>query len=327
MKINFPLHLLVLIPLICAAPLSAQLPGTPIIETTGNDEGLIEKATKLREAGKLLKDAQVAEQMEKPEAAAVELAEENVQALKTREVAEKARKGFLRVGYFFLCKRCDHWHFNLAGGYAVGKDTIASCYHVIKPGDDMREGYLVAVDCEDNVIPVTKVLAADKALDTVILRVEGGNQSPLGLSDAVAVGDPAYCYSFPLGQRGYFSNGIVNRFYWKGPRKGDAGSLEELRSLRVNVSTDWAPGSSGAAIVDEKANVIGHVDTISPLSEGGKRPAAKPEKSAEGGKAQAPAGGKDRFGGATLITLHEAIPARAIKAIITKLNATPPAEK
>lgn len=327
MKIPSHLLLLALLPLFCAAPSLAQLPGTPIIETAGNDDELIQKASKLREAGKLMKDAQVAEQMDKPEPGAVELAAENGQVLKTREVADKARKGFLRVGYFFLCKRCDHWHFNLAGGYAIGKDTIASCYHVIKPGDDMREGYLVAVDWENNVIPVTKVLAADKALDTVILRVEGGTQVPLGLSDAVAVGDPAYCYSFPLGQRGYFSNGIVNRFYWKGPRKGDAGSLEELRALRVNVSTDWAPGSSGAAIVDEKANVIGHVDTISPLSEGGRRPAAKPEKPADGGKAQGPAAGKDRFNGATLITLHEAIPARAIKAIIAKLNATPAAEK
>ena len=32
---------------------------------------------------------------------------------------------------------------------------------------------------------------------------------------------------------------------------------------RMNVSTDWAPGSSGAAVIDECCNAIGHVSEIS----------------------------------------------------------------
>jgi hypothetical protein len=84
--------------------------------------------------------------------------------------------------------------------------------------------------------------------------------------------------------------------------------LESLLTLRVNVSTDWAPGSSGAAVVDECGNVIGHVATIAPLAEGGnnRNNAKKPN---------------DRFDGATLITLHEAIPAAAIKALVDQMNA------
>ena len=50
---------------------------------------------------------------------------------------------------------------------------------------------------------------------------------------------------------------------------GNAKIAEELKAssqkdhLRVNVSTDWAPGSSGSAVLDQCGNVIGHVSTIS----------------------------------------------------------------
>ena len=50
--------------------------------------------------------------------------------------------------------------------------------------------------------------------------------------------------------------------------------LDELKALRLNVSTDWAPGSSGAAVLDERGNVIGHVSTISPMSESAPRASA-----------------------------------------------------
>jgi hypothetical protein len=82
-----------------------------------------------------------------------------------------------------------------------------------------------------------------------------------------------FCLSDPLDERGYFSEGIVNRFYWKRAPKGDLESLDALKNLRVNVSTDWAPGSSGAAVLDQCGNAIGHVSTISPLSEGAHQPA------------------------------------------------------
>lgn len=51
---------------------------------------------------------------------------------------------------------------------------------------------------------------------------------------------------------------MVNRFYVRG-KKGD-------ESSRMEVSTDWAPGSSGAAVVDQCGNAIGHVSEISSAS-------------------------------------------------------------
>ena len=78
---------------------------------------------------------------------------------------------------------------------------------------------------------------------------------------AVRPGDAAYCLSDPLGVTGYFSEGMVNRFFRKPDNKGT-----EDEALRLHVSTDWAPGSSGSPVLDQCGNAIGHVSMIAPMS-------------------------------------------------------------
>jgi hypothetical protein len=152
------------------------------------------------------------------------------------------------------------------------------------------------------------------------VRVEGRGLSPLPLREDVAPGDRVSCFSEPLGQAGYFSNGIVNRFYWKPGRAGIDGSLEQLESLRVNVSTDWAPGSSGAAVLDEHGNAIGHVSRVAPLAPTGRianREVSEPVKDAVAVGDEKPKKTTPRKPETVVITLHEAIPARAIRALAT----------
>lgn len=295
-----------------ADPVFAQAPGVPI-ELNGNrkqDAGLLAKAKVLKDAGKLKLSIAIAkEQLKAPQPALVDFPAPRTQSLSGREIARAAREGHIQFGWYYLCKNCDNWHLNLAGAYAVAKDTIATCHHCVEPNDDMREGFLVAVDYTGEVLPVNAVLAKSQSLDGAILRVEGGKFIPLAFSDSISPGDSAYCYSSPLGQSGYFSEGIVNRFFWNGA-PGKAGAPGQWKNLRVNVSTDWAPGSSGAAILDQAGNVIGHVSTIHPLSEGPRPVVVAPDKDKKDEKKQPVR--VDRFGGATLITLHDATPARGM---------------
>jgi len=80
----------------------------------------------------------------------------------------------------------------------------------------------------------------------------------------------------------------VNRFYWdNGYKGGGLETLEGVRNLRVNLSANWAPGSSGSAVFDQSGNVIAHVSKISGMS-------------------------SKRTGGSAMITLHTGIPARAV---------------
>ena len=307
--------------LLLRASLRAQAPAVPIESTEPLmlDESLLEKARVLREGGKLMTKEKVAELLKNPIPASLTLPEPNTKPLAGREVAERARKAYMRLGWYYLCPRCEHWHLDLAGAYAISRDGVATCHHVVAPEREMREGYLIAVDHSGAVLPVTGILAKSQTMDAAILRIEGGELSPVPLNDQVAPGDAAFCFSDPLGQLGYLSRGIVNRFYRKSRPQAAPGSLDELKGLRVNVSTDWAPGSSGAAVLDECGNAIGHVSTISPLAEEDGKP-APPASGAKRGKAKPGQPASSRFNGATLITLHEAVPARSVMALARTMN-------
>jgi len=242
------------------------------------------------------------------------------QPLQAHEIAVKAEKGCLILGWYLLCLHCDKWHLDLAGAaYAISADgVLATCFHCITPkGKEMKEGYLIAIDSNGKVLPVISVLAADGAMDTAILRIEGEKLSPLPLNDMLAPGDSVFLLSNPLGIFGYFSSGIVNRFFWINGKAKDSSKLEDVRSLRLNVSTDWAPGSSGAPVLDSCGNVAGHVATIQPMKEGKKIYAAdsKAEK-----KPTETHQHKDRFDDSALMIIHSAIPARCLILLVKSMN-------
>jgi thiol-disulfide isomerase/thioredoxin len=222
------------------------------------------------------------------------------QPLRGREIADRAARAYVRAGWIYHCSRCDGWHVRIAGGYAIASNTIVTAWHVMQTPDTIKqgEGYPVVIRGNDEFLPVVSVLAADERIDTVILRVATANLSPLALSANAQIGDAAYCYSDPRGVRGYFSNGMINRFY---ARPG--GSANNPADQRFNVSTDWAPGSSGAAILDDTAHVIGHVTRIKPLF---------------GGNASDDS--DDHAQSATLMTLHEGVPASCVLKLIETTN-------
>jgi S1-C subfamily serine protease len=132
-------------------------------------------------------------------------------------------------------------------------------------------GYLIVVKGDHEVLSVSGVLGADATADAALLRVETAQLHPLPLTEEVEVGDPVFCLSEPSGERPYFSAGIVNRF----ARDADV-KKNTPRAHRINVSTDWAPGSSGSAVLDACGNAIGHVGSISSLGnhpKGNEKPA------------------------------------------------------
>lgn len=278
----------------------AQGEGTLIVDQTPDgikkaDAALIAKIRPLIDAKKLLSRDDVKKRLLEPEPQAIALLPVKEEPLSREEIAAMARSANLRVGYCYLCENCDDWHINFAGGYPIAPDIVATCDHVIDSTQKMREGYLIVADQDGNAYPVTSVIARSAAMDAALIRVEGANFKPLALNGEIGQGASAYCYSSPLGQLGYFSEGIVNRFVWDQKYKGgDRNTLDVARHLRVNFSTDWAPGSSGSAVIDQAGNAIGHVSQIANLS---------------GGENKQP-----------MITLHTGIPARAVR-MLAQANA------
>ncbi|MFT6181363.1 MAG: hypothetical protein ACJAQT_004586 [Akkermansiaceae bacterium] len=293
---------IILLALTLTLPAHAQAPGVSIFEQSRN--GLrSEKQTIGKEAEALLKngkliDFKATEKLIKnPSPQALDLPAPKTDKLTPTHIAKLAKESSYRVGWAYLCKNCEHWHVNLAGGYAVTSDgVLATCAHVIDMGDiNIREGGLIAVDHTGKVFPVTAILANDEKIDGALIKIDA-KTTPLPLNDQVAPGNAAYCLSRPLDQGDYFSEGIVNRFFWNSSERGDdPNSLKAMGALKLNVSSRWAPGSSGSAVLDTCGNAIGHVALIDTMGKDGSKKNGKTQEK--------------------LITLHTATPARAVIAL------------
>ena len=284
-----------------APPAFAQSPAVPLYPADAReDKALKAAAAKLRESGALVPDTTLTNQFART-SCNLSLPAPRKSRLTGRELWAAARAAHIRVGWHFLCTKCNNWHLDLAGGYAITKDgAVATCQHVVKRPGNFKEGSLVAADEDGRLFPVIEILATDRRADTCILRIPAKDLKPLPLHTDVTPGDRCFCFSDPLDERGYFSDGIVNRFLTRQPRR----DTNAPPVTRLNVTTDWAPGSSGSAVLDEFGNAIGHVTTITTLP-GADDKATGNEK------------GK-RLVEPTLITLHEAVSAKDVLALIQK---------
>lgn len=187
----------------------------------------------------------------------------------------------------------------------------------------MREGYAVAMDMDGGIYPITGIVAADRAMDVALFQMDGAAAlPPLPLNDQTAPGDRVFLLSDPSGVSGYFADGIINRFYWEGTRtSGDPATLNDARFLRMNVGTDWSPGSSGAAVVDARGNAVGHVARISTLQQPPPNAAPAPGGMPEA-PATAPASQPAPRSLATYVVLHDATPVRGIRLLVEAANKT-----
>jgi S1-C subfamily serine protease len=202
---------------------------------------------------------------------------------------------------------------------------VATCGHVISVDEEaMKEGFLVAVDEDDQAIPVIEVLANNPATDSAILRLKTDKLQPLALSRDVVPGDPVYCFSDPLDRRGVFTNGIVNRFMQRPFLRHEELTPEQKAHpdqvpvpVFIQVSTDWAPGSSGSAVLDQCGNAMGHVSEVqTELDDSGDDLlpiVPEPQPSGPGNKA-----GPETVGQipGTVIVFHDAIAASNVRALI-----------
>ncbi len=278
-----------------AVQVQAQSSGVPVYKSREADKAVSDAAVKLREAGRLVPDSVLTNQLGRL-TCTIELPAPKRRSMDGRDLWAAARAAHLRLGWHYLCSKCDQWHINLAGGYAVTENgVVATCRHVVEKPENFKEGFLVAADDTDRVFAVTEILASNAFSDVCLVKLDARGLKPLPLTTEVRPGDRAFCFSWPLGQRGYFSEGMVNRFISRTQRR--AGET----TTRINVSTDWAPGSSGSAILDERGNAIGHVVSISPMTGGPRSPKG---------------GGEKRQPDGPQITLHEAASAADVLKLV-----------
>lgn len=268
-------------------PPSAQ-PQTPASKP---EDPLLVKARERAEKDGFANGLAFREMRNAPTGEKLELLSPSTEQLRGRDIARRAADAHVRCGWLFHCSRCKRWHFNLAGGFAIAPDAIATAYHVTKDPStqDLEKAFFVVVTGDDTILPVTSVVAADRDMDAAILRIGTSDLKPLALHDDVLVGDSVYCLSDPQGVRSYFSAGMVNRDF--NLKDGDDPAFH-----RLHVSSQWAKGSSGSAVLDGAGNAVGHVVRMRSLFQ---KARSKETPSA------------------TVLNLHEAVPAASLQTLLT----------
>ncbi len=192
--------------------------------------------------------------------------------LEPTELYERVREGTLTVGTFYKCAQCDQWHFNGSTGFAIGEGIVSTCCHVVVGEDpDVKEGYLVAADADGRVFPVLAVLAADEEADTCLLKIDAPKLKPLALLADARPGERVYCLSHPAGYYYMFTEGLVARVNRRRndvlDAHGEASGKLTRPLVFLNVTAEFAPGSSGAPLVDVYGNVVGQVASIAEAGE------------------------------------------------------------
>lgn len=186
----------------------------------------------------------------------LDLAPPSGENLSRNEIYCQRKNSVVVVGTLYKCKKCTKWHTSTASGFFVSKDgAVVTNLHVVKK----EEGYqaLGVMTSDGEVYLVTKVLASDRRNDLVILQVDAGADAvftPASLaSDDAPAGTPVVLISHPSGHFYTLTSGIVSRHVLQRGRK------------RMEITADYAKGSSGAPVLDAAGNVTGIVRTTTSI--------------------------------------------------------------
>jgi S1-C subfamily serine protease len=163
--------------------------------------------------------------------------------------AARVRPGVAVVASMFKCKRCSHWHLNTASGFFISSDGIFVTNHHVVAGGEKET--LVVLSGDGRMAPVREVLAADPVADVAILRCDGSGFTPLPLSADAADGSTVGVWSHPSSRFFCLSAGIVARRFML---RKSGGPVEALA-----ITADYARGSSGGPVFDDRGNVVGMV--------------------------------------------------------------------
>ena len=189
------------------------------------------------------------------------------------EICNRLQESVVAIGSYYRCPDCNQWHFNSSSGFVVASNgVVATCCHVVNVIDEgVKESYLAVADSAGHVYPVESVLAADTDADTCFVKVDGLNLRPLPMRSDIRAGERVYCLSHPGGNHFMFTEGMVSRVNRRRDELPDDHNSNKTLLTRpllfLNVSAEYAPGSSGAPIVDASANVVGQVSSIAELGE------------------------------------------------------------
>jgi serine protease Do len=162
------------------------------------------------------------------------------------------------IGTVYKCSKCSHWHSgSIATAWCLTEDGIfVTNEHVLREAKGAAFG---VCDRDGHVFPFAEVIAADPVGDVALFRVKGNGFKPIRIGEAPAVGTKIHVISNPDGRLFLQTSGEVGRYFRAHARR-------EGDPVWMTVTADYAQGSSGGPVCNERGEVVGMVcytETIS----------------------------------------------------------------
>jgi len=154
----------------------------------------------------------------------------------------------------------------IATGIVLSEDGVcATNYHVMRPFLDEKmkpnntDSLMFIANSKGEVCPIREILSYNIDGDIAIFKIDPLNTRmkaiPLG-KDAY-VGAKVYAFTHPDGYFYYFSTGNVAR--------NTAINTKGVFGNRMDITADYAKGSSGGPIIDKFGNLVGMVSTTNSI--------------------------------------------------------------
>lgn len=162
------------------------------------------------------------------------------------------------VGVFYHCssKRCQRLHSSLSSGVMIHEDGVfLTNYHVV----DVKQPRLQAMavmTVEGRVFLVDEVLAADPVHDVAAVRLRGASGLPAApVFRDEPVGRPVTLITHPRGNFYSLTRGYVSRY-----------NMGDQTNVIMNITADYAVGSSGGAVFNNRGDVVGLVSSTTSIA-------------------------------------------------------------
>jgi S1-C subfamily serine protease len=182
----------------------------------------------------------------------VELTAPSDRPLSSEDLFELVRKSVVVMVALEPAAEEDRHDLSLATGFVINPaGIVVTNYHVV----DLPGAPVLAAETADGVIhPVTEILAVSPFADIAICRLGGVDRLPaLPLIAGAKPGQRLHALSHPDGALYSFTEGILSRYF---VHRAD-GQAKTMFTTTV----DFAVGSSGGPLVDDRGNVVGMVSS------------------------------------------------------------------
>lgn len=174
---------------------------------------------------------------------------------------EEQCQSVFQIASVFKCGKCEHWHpRGSATAWCLTADGVmVTNYHVFEKASGDSWG---VCGIDGKTYRVIEVIAKNKDADAALFRVDAKGLTPLALGDDAPVGSDLSIISHPNGRLFLQSFGKVARYAKATGRKSKG------NSIWMDVTAEYARGSSGGPALNPDGRVVGMVSNTQSINYG-----------------------------------------------------------